>query len=212
MTETREIEMLPRSLPGNTRRRAPERDHGGRRRPAGRWQFPQWAGLPVVPVKTNGWDNITFRLGSELSIRLPSADGYAAQVGKEHRWLPALARQLPLPIPEPVAIGRRDEGFPRPWSIYRWIEGEPPSAGQVADPAGFASDLAGFLSALTRSTAATGRRPGHTASSGEARSPHGTSRSGGLIRVAADDVDAKGVIRVWGTALATSPRAAEACY
>src|SRR5512135_2161515 len=28
-------------------------------------QFPQWAGLPVVPVGLNGWDNITFRLGGE---------------------------------------------------------------------------------------------------------------------------------------------------
>jgi aminoglycoside phosphotransferase (APT) family kinase protein len=37
-------------------------------------QFPQRAGLPVVPVALNSWDNATFRLGDELSIRLPSAD------------------------------------------------------------------------------------------------------------------------------------------
>ena len=55
-------------------------------------QFPQRAGLPVVPVKLNGWDNTTFRLGSELSVRLPSADRYTAQIAKEHRWLPVLAR------------------------------------------------------------------------------------------------------------------------
>jgi aminoglycoside phosphotransferase (APT) family kinase protein len=60
-------------------------------------QFPQWAALPVVPVMLRGWDNTTFRLGDELSIRLPNADRYAAQVGKEHRGLPVLARQLPLP-------------------------------------------------------------------------------------------------------------------
>ena len=87
-------------------------------------QFPQWADLPVVPVALDGWDNTTFRLGDELSVRLPSADAYVAQVDKEHRWLPILARHLPLPIPEPVALGRPGAGFPRPWSIYRWIEGD----------------------------------------------------------------------------------------
>jgi len=88
-------------------------------------QFPQWAGLPVTPVMLDGWDNTTFRLGHELSVRLPSADSCIPQVGKEHRWLPVLARHLPLPIPEPVAMGCPGDGFPRPWSVYRWIAGEP---------------------------------------------------------------------------------------
>ena len=52
-----------------------------------------------------------FRLGDELSLRLPSAS-CVPQVAKEHRWLPVLARQLPLPIPEPVAMGRPGDGFP----------------------------------------------------------------------------------------------------
>jgi aminoglycoside phosphotransferase (APT) family kinase protein len=69
-------------------------------------QFPQWAGLLVAPVGLSGWDNMTFRLGRELSVRLPSGEDYAAQVTKEHRWLPVLAGQLPLPVPEPVALAR----------------------------------------------------------------------------------------------------------
>jgi aminoglycoside phosphotransferase (APT) family kinase protein len=40
-------------------------------------QFPQWAELSVVQVDPGGWDNRTFRLGSELTIRLPSAESYA---------------------------------------------------------------------------------------------------------------------------------------
>jgi aminoglycoside phosphotransferase (APT) family kinase protein len=44
-------------------------------------QFPRWANLPVVQVKLNGWDNTTFRLGDELSIRLPSADEYSVGCG-----------------------------------------------------------------------------------------------------------------------------------
>ena len=47
-------------------------------------QFPQWAGLPVTPVTLNGQDNTTFRLGDELSLRLPSAS-CVPQVAKEHR-------------------------------------------------------------------------------------------------------------------------------
>ena len=62
-------------------------------------QFPQWAGLPVEPVVPGGHDHRTFRLGGELSVRLPSAEGYAQQVAKEQRWLPVLAPLLPLEIP-----------------------------------------------------------------------------------------------------------------
>jgi aminoglycoside phosphotransferase (APT) family kinase protein len=64
-------------------------------------QFPQWADLPVTRVEPDGNDNMTFRLGEEMSVRLPSADRYAPQVDKEHRLLPILAAQLPLSIPEP---------------------------------------------------------------------------------------------------------------
>ena len=37
-------------------------------------QFPQWADLPVLAVELEGWDNVTFRLGDDMSVRLPSAD------------------------------------------------------------------------------------------------------------------------------------------
>ena len=58
-------------------------------------QFPQWADLPVRAVQPNGWDNRTFRLGDELSVRLPSAAGYAPQVEKEARWLHLFACEAP---------------------------------------------------------------------------------------------------------------------
>jgi aminoglycoside phosphotransferase (APT) family kinase protein len=75
-------------------------------------QFPQWAHLPVKPVETSGWDNRTFHLGEEMMVRLPSAEEYAAQVKKEHHWLPRLAPHLPLPIPVPLAMGIPTGGFP----------------------------------------------------------------------------------------------------
>lgn len=53
-------------------------------------QFPQWSDLPIYPVEKGGNDNRTFHLGNEMSIRLPSDEGYAPQVEKENLWLPIL--------------------------------------------------------------------------------------------------------------------------
>lgn len=118
-------------------------------------QFPHWQDLAVRPVDLDGWDNRTFRLGDALSVRLPSAEGYVAQVEKEQRWLPVLAPQLPLPIPSPVALGRPGSGYPWPWSVYRWIEGQPALLAPLNDPVRFAARLADFLLAL-QSVDATG--------------------------------------------------------
>ena len=95
-------------------------------------QFPRWAHLPVRPVVPGGWDNRTFRLGDDLLVRLPSADGYAEAVEKEQRWLPFIAPRVPFEIPEPVALGVPTAEFPRPWSVYRWIDGVPAGEGAIA--------------------------------------------------------------------------------
>lgn len=123
-------------------------------------QFPQWAGLPVRPVDVDGWDNATFRLGEHMSVRLPSSPDYVEQVEKEHRWLPVLARQLPLPVPEPLGKGEPGCGFPRPWSVYRWIDGQTAESGRVADLPQFAADLADFLAALYKVDPSGGPLPG----------------------------------------------------
>lgn len=123
-------------------------------------QFPRWAGLEIRPVAHDGWDNRTFRLGDELSVRLPTGEWYAQQVEKEQRWLPGLAPQLPLPIPAPVARGAPQDGYPFPWSVYRWLPGEPAVTAGVEDREGFAVDVARFLVALGRCDAAGGPPPG----------------------------------------------------
>lgn len=113
-------------------------------------QFPQWAGLDVRPVAVDGWDNRTFHLGDELSVRLPSAEGYALAVAKEQRCLPALAPQLPLPIPAPVANGAADPeaGYPFAWTVNRWLPGDTVLHAGVCDQDRFAEDVAAFLVAL----------------------------------------------------------------
>ncbi|WP_041798769.1 aminoglycoside phosphotransferase family protein [Micromonospora aurantiaca (nom. illeg.)] len=123
-------------------------------------QFPHLAALRIEPVAKGGWDNWTFHLGPELLVRLPSAAEYALAVDKEHLWLPALADRLPLPIPAPLAKGEPGAGYPYPWSIYRWLDGETAAVDRIADPVRFALDLAGFLSALQDVDAAGGPQPG----------------------------------------------------
>ena len=167
-----------------------------------REQFPKWAELPVVPVDVDGWDNTTFRLGDELSVRLPSADRYVAQVTKEHQWLPVLAPQLPLPIPQPVAKGRPGCGYPRPWSIYRWIDGEPARPEGVADLPAFAANLAGFLVALHSIDARDGPVAG--AHSFYRGGPVNTydAETRDAIDALAGVVDAAAAMRTWEAALA----------
>lgn len=111
-------------------------------------QCPQWAHLPVHAVAVNGWDNSSFRLGDDLLVRLPSHERYVLGLHKEHRWLPVLRSQLPLPIPEPVFLGQPGCDFPRPWSVYGWIEGEPLSVGRIDDRVQLARDAADFLRVL----------------------------------------------------------------
>jgi aminoglycoside phosphotransferase (APT) family kinase protein len=125
----------------------------------------------VLPVQLDGSDNRTFRLGSELSLRLPSGDRYALQVDKEQTWLPRLGPHLPLAIPQPVARGEPALGYPYPWSVYRWLAGEPAaSAGASFDPVALARALAAFLGALQGVPAAGGPEPG----------PHNFFRGGPL--------------------------------
>ena len=111
-------------------------------------QFPGYAHLPVTQVLPGGNDNRTFRLGDELAIRMPSAEGYAASVAKEQRWLPVIARGVPLPVPEPVAAGAPDDRYPFAWSINRWMPGQSALDAPPADTVAFARDLAQFLKAL----------------------------------------------------------------
>ena len=84
--------------------------------------------------------------------------------------MPVLAPQLPLPIPEPLAKGVPGCGFPRPWSVYRWLDGEHATVERVADLNRFAIDLAGFLGALYEIDPAGGRpQPGRTTSGAAGR-------------------------------------------
>ncbi|TLQ42144.1 aminoglycoside phosphotransferase family protein [Streptomyces marianii] len=113
-------------------------------------QFPQWAGMPVTAVPSAGTANAMFRLGRDMVVRLPCTPGSADDVDKEHRWLPRLAPNLPTAVPAPLGKGVPGGGFPWPWSVYGWLDGENPVPGRLAAPLPLAGDLAGFVAALHR--------------------------------------------------------------
>jgi aminoglycoside phosphotransferase (APT) family kinase protein len=164
-------------------------------------QFPQWADLPIKPVAFGGVDNRTFHLGENMSVRLPSAQRYSAQVEKEHQWLPKLVPLLPLPIPIPLAMGVPADGYPWHWSIYRWLEGENAAPERIADLHQFAIALAQFLTALQRIDPTDGSPPGS----------HNFFRGGSLTIYDADtrqsvatldnEIDTNAAIAVWEAAL-----------
>jgi len=167
-------------------------------------QFPHWAGLAVEAVAEGGWDNRTFHLGPHMAVRLPSAAPYAAQVEKEHRWLPVLAPSLPLAIPVPLAMGEPALGYPWRWSVYRWLGGQAATSARIADLRALAAALAEFLAALQRIDAAGGPAPG----------AHNFWRGGTLatydpetrraIAALGGRIDARAVTAVWDEALASA--------
>ncbi|MEU9123111.1 aminoglycoside phosphotransferase family protein [Streptomyces sp. NPDC048506] len=113
-------------------------------------QFPQWAGLRLTPVDSAGTSNAMYRLGADMVVRLPRRAGAADDVAKEHQWLPRLAPLLPAAVPAPLGGGVPGEGYPWHWSVYRWLDGRPPTAGRIAAPDLLARDMAEFVAALHR--------------------------------------------------------------
>lgn len=111
-------------------------------------QFPQWAGLPVRAVPGAGWDNVIYRLGGDLAVRLPRRLIGAEQVSKQHRWLPVLAGRLPLAIPVVAGQGVPGGGYPWRWSITSWLPGEIAAGCRGTDLLTSAARLAGFIAAL----------------------------------------------------------------
>jgi aminoglycoside phosphotransferase (APT) family kinase protein len=122
-------------------------------------QFPQWGDLPIVAVDRSGVDNATYRLGDDLTVRLPRLPRWVGQVAREQRWLPYLALWLPLAVPQPVAQGAPDDRYPFPWSVYRWLDGENATPDRLGDRHQVALDLAGFFQALQNIDATGGPPP-----------------------------------------------------
>jgi aminoglycoside phosphotransferase (APT) family kinase protein len=167
-------------------------------------QFPQWAGLPLIPVVPGGNDNRTFRLGDELGIRMPSAAAYAAGIEKEQRWLPVIARRVPLPVPEPVAVGAPGRGYEFAWSINRWMPGQTAETGAVDDLVAFAADLAAFLRALQTVETEGAPAAGEHSFWRGASLPHYDDETRRAVAMLGDRIDGDRALALWDEALAAA--------
>jgi aminoglycoside phosphotransferase (APT) family kinase protein len=141
---------------------------------------------------------VIHRLGAELSVRLPRHAGAIGQARKEAEWLPRLAPHLPLDVPVPVAVAEPALGYPWPWAVTRWLDGDPVAVGALADSAEAATALAGFLTALRRCPS-----PGDGAQGLTARSLAARDRSTrAAIAAFGGEFGAEAMTALWDAALA----------
>ncbi len=163
-------------------------------------QFPEWAVLPIRRLHSDGTDNAMYRLGNELVARLPLIDWAVPQIDKERTWLPRLAPWLPVAVPEQLATGEPAHGYPWPWAVYRWIDGENTHPDHLVDPARAAGDLAAFVQALR--TVDLADAPA---------SPRGRNLAlddaaiRGAIEEVRDEFDSSVLLEIWEAALAAPP-------
>jgi aminoglycoside phosphotransferase (APT) family kinase protein len=112
-------------------------------------QFPEWCNLPLRRIEPGGTDHAIFRLGDELSVRLPRVEGASEPGSKEAAWLPKLSSLLPMDVPVPVAQGRPGESYPWFWQIHTWVHGEIVSI-EAIDTIQAVQDLRGLIESLQR--------------------------------------------------------------
>ena len=86
-------------------------------------QQPRWADLPLTPIEHHGTDHDVYRLGPEMSVRLPRTAWASTQAHKEAGLLPVLAPRVTLAVPQVLAHGRPTSFHPHPWSVQTWLPG-----------------------------------------------------------------------------------------
>ena len=159
-------------------------------------QFPAWAELPIKRVESAGTDNALYRLGSNMVVRLPRIHWAVDAIEKEQRWLPLIARHLPLAVPSPIAKGTAGEGYPWDWSIYSWLDGKNAAIASINDLKQAGVDIAGFIVALRGIDPTDGPRPKRPA-----RLAMYDSVTRAAISQLENEIDGRLARRVWDAAL-----------
>lgn len=164
-------------------------------------QHPRWADLPLRLVDSFGTDHDVYRLGDDLSLRLPRTAWAARQAAKEAVWLPVIGPRLPLAVPEVVALGAPTAQYPHPWSVQTWLPGTDVVA-NVPRPEVAVRDLAAFVRALR----AVEPRAGDAAALGRP----GTLRDSdaevrGLIARLGDRIAARSTLAAWEESVDAGP-------
>lgn len=175
-----------------------------------RGQFPQWADLPVTRLVSGGTVNAIFRVGEELTARLPLTAGGAEAIDLEARWLPQLAPLLTLEIPTVVAVGEPGEGYHWNWAVHRWIAGRNPVEGRLPEPERAARALAEFGAAM-RKVDLPGGPPAHRG--GPLREEDESMREAiEALRHTDEPFDADAIAVAWEAALGAPPWTGGRCW
>jgi aminoglycoside phosphotransferase (APT) family kinase protein len=163
-------------------------------------QHPDLASLPLE-LLTNGFDNVIYRLGGELIVRLPRRTLGAELIAHEQRWLPDLAPRLPLPIPVPVRIGAPGLAYPWSWSVCPWLPGTTAAVTPPDDMRATAAALGDFVAAMHAPAPADA--PGNAYRGGPLATRADATQE--RLELLHDVVDAEALRARWRELLATPP-------
>lgn len=115
-------------------------------------QLPQWRGSEVNALPGGGTVHAIFRIGADATARFPLRPGQPDQV---RALLVAEARAAGefrvvslFPAPDPLLIGAPGHGYPLPWSVQTWVDGDTASPTSSATSDGLARDLAELIGVL----------------------------------------------------------------
>jgi aminoglycoside phosphotransferase (APT) family kinase protein len=127
-------------------------------------QFEDWRDLPVAEVASSGTDNVLYRLGVDLVVRMPRVPWATGQIAKDRSWLPVIGPGLYVAVPELAATGEPSDAFPWAWSVYRWIDGNHPDRASAVQQQALGHSLAQVLQCLQRIDTTGGPLPGASGS------------------------------------------------
>jgi aminoglycoside phosphotransferase (APT) family kinase protein len=164
-------------------------------------QFPRWADLELGPIRSTGTDNAIYRLGRDMGVRLPRIHWAVPQIAKEYQWLERLQLHLPVQVPVPLAKGQPEYGYPYPWLVYPWLDGEDLQHGAVTDLCELARDVAHFVRALWAIDPSNGPPAGRR---GGPLAPHDDLTRSAVASLDGR-VDVDRALAVWDAAIAAEP-------
>ena len=110
-------------------------------------QFPE-VGAGALRLLGEGWDNTVWLVDERWVFRFPRRAVAIPGVEREMATLRRIAPLVPLPIPDPVFLGRPDDEFPWPFFGAPYIAGREPLGLDDAGRTALGRPLAEFLRAL----------------------------------------------------------------
>lgn len=115
-------------------------------------QFPRYANEAVVQLPGLGTVNAIFRVGQSITARFPlqpqdptkAAERLAAEAAAADEF----AEHAGVPAPRSLGLGLPGPGYPMPWTLQSWVDGEVATPDGLATSDAFATDIARLIARL----------------------------------------------------------------